>query len=61
MLIGNRDTHEGGTGVHWEQSDFLLRHLPNAERRVIEGASHGYFWQLPDQSADILIEWAARH
>jgi pimeloyl-ACP methyl ester carboxylesterase len=61
VLIGDRDTHQGGTGVHWEQSEFLLRHLPDAERRVIEGASHGYFWQLPESSAEIVLEWAARH
>ena len=61
VLIGDRDTHQGGTGVHWEQSEFLLRHLPNAERRVIEGASHGYFWQLPELSAAIVLEWTDRN
>jgi pimeloyl-ACP methyl ester carboxylesterase len=61
VLIGDRDTHQGGTGVHWEQSEFLLRHLPNAERRVVEGAAHGYFWQLPELSAEILLDWVARH
>lgn len=61
VLIGDRDTHQGGTGVHWEQSAFLMAHLPNAEQRVVEGASHGYFWQLPEVSADIVLDWAARH
>lgn len=61
VMIGDRDRHEGGTGVHWEQSQYLMEHLPRAERRVVEGASHGYFWQLPDVSAEILLEWAAGH
>lgn len=61
VLIGDRDTHQGGTGVHWEQSDYLLEHLPNATRRVIEGASHGYFWQVPEESAAIVVDWAAAH
>lgn len=61
VLIGDRDTHEGGTGVHWDQSAFLLAHLPDAERRVVEGASHGYFWQLPERSAEILLDWTAGH
>lgn len=61
VMIGDRDTHQGGTGVHWEQSEYLLRHVPNAEQRVIEGASHGYFWQMPELSADVLLEWAAGH
>ena len=60
VLIGDRDTHMGGTGVHWEQSDYLLRHIPGAERRVVHGASHGYFWQLPEPSARILLDWTAR-
>lgn len=61
ILIGDRDTHEGGTGVHWDASEYLLRHLPNAERVVMHGATHGYFWQMPEESADALIEWAAAH
>jgi len=61
VLVGDRDTHQGGTGVHWEQSRALLDRLPNAEHRVVEGASHGYFWQLPDISAGILLDWAAGH
>jgi len=61
VMIGDRDTHQGGTGVHWEQSAALLDRLPNAEMRVFEGAAHGYFWQLPELSARILLDWAARH
>lgn len=61
VLVGDRDTHVAGTGVHWEQSAYLLEHLPNAEFRAVEGAAHGYFWQVPDLSAEILLEWAAAH
>jgi pimeloyl-ACP methyl ester carboxylesterase len=61
ILIGDRDTHEGGTGVHWDASEFLLNHLAAAERVVMRGATHGYFWQQPRESADVLLRWAARH
>lgn len=61
VLIGDRDTAAMGTGVHTEQSDFLLSRLPNAEKRVIEGASHGYFWSHPERTAQILIEWMSAH
>ena len=37
VLVGDRDTHQGGTGVHWEQSQALLDRLPNAERRGHRG------------------------
>jgi len=61
VLIGDRDTHQGGTGVHWEQSAYLAEHLPDVERQVVPDASHGYFWQVPERSATILLEWAAAH
>jgi hypothetical protein len=32
-----------------------------AESAVIEGAAHGYFWQCPEESVRILLDWAARH
>ncbi len=31
VLIGDRDRHQGGTGVHWEQSAYLAEHLPDVE------------------------------
>jgi pimeloyl-ACP methyl ester carboxylesterase len=61
VLIGDRDRHQGGTGVHWEQSAYLAEHIPGAELQVVPDTSHGYFWQAPDLSARILLEWAARH
>jgi pimeloyl-ACP methyl ester carboxylesterase len=61
VLIGDRDVHQGGTGVHWEQSAYLADHLPNVERQVIADTSHGYFWQVPDLAAEILLEWTSRH
>lgn len=61
VLIGDHDRHEGGTGVHWDQSTYLLEHLPNAELQVVEGASHGYFWQMPALSAGYVLDWAGAH
>lgn len=61
VLIGDRDSQVMGTGSHTEQSDFLMRRLPNAELRVIEGAAHGYFWQMPERTVEILLDWTARH
>lgn len=61
VLIGDRDRHMGGTGVHWEQSEYLLQHIPGATRVVIPDASHGYFWQAPELSARAVLEWTAAH
>jgi pimeloyl-ACP methyl ester carboxylesterase len=50
VLVGDADTHAGGTGSHLEQSEYLAAHLPNARLHVIPGARHGYFWECPDES-----------
>jgi pimeloyl-ACP methyl ester carboxylesterase len=61
IMVGDRDTHVAGTGVHWDQSAYLLEHISGAERAVVEGAAHGYFWQAPEESVRILLDWTARH
>ncbi len=59
VLVGDRDTHEGGTGSHREQSQYLMTRLPNAELRVIPGASHGMFWEKPQETVQAIREWVA--
>ncbi len=61
VLIGDRDTQVMGTGSHWDQSAYLLTHLPNATLRVIEDTAHGYFWQRPDRTVEFVREWTAAH
>ena len=61
VIIGDRDTAAMGTGVHTEQSDFLMTHLPAATLRIVEGAAHGFFWSHPERTAEILIEWTSAH
>jgi pimeloyl-ACP methyl ester carboxylesterase len=61
VVVGDRDTHVAGTGVHWEQSRYLADHIAGSEFAVVEGAAHGYFWQVPDRSAEIVLDWTARH
>jgi pimeloyl-ACP methyl ester carboxylesterase len=57
VLVGERDTHQGGTGSHWEQSQFLRTHVPGAEFASIPGCAHGYFWQAPEHSAGVVLDW----
>ena len=61
VMLGDRDTAAMGTGVHTEQSDFLMKHLPSATLRYVEGAAHGFFWQAPERTVEILLEWTASH
>ncbi|HEV2010499.1 MAG TPA: alpha/beta fold hydrolase [Candidatus Limnocylindria bacterium] len=59
VLIGDRDTQVMGTGSHTEQSVYLLDHLPNAQLRTVEDTAHGYFWQRPERSTELIREWTA--
>lgn len=59
VLIGDRDTAAMGTGVHTEQSDFLLAHIHGARKTVIAGAAHGFFWSHPRETADAILEWTS--
>lgn len=61
ILVGDRDTHVAGTGVHLEQSAYLAEHIRDAELRILEGVAHGYFWQAPELSAGIVGAWTSRH
>lgn len=61
VLVGDRDTHAGGTGSHWDQSRYLAEHLPDAEFRVIEGVRHGLFWSAPAETGTVVADWIARH
>jgi len=61
VLIGDEDTHVGGTGSHWDQSQYLATAIDGAELQVIHGAKHGFFWSHPDEVVDILSGWAAHH
>ena len=61
LLVGDADTHMGGTGSHWDQSQYLVQHLPDATLRVIEGTKHGYLWQRPEESTRVVQHWIDQH
>lgn len=60
VLIGDADTHVGGTGSHWDQSHFLAAHIPNAELEVIRDAKHGFLWSAPAHVVSLLRRWIDR-
>ena len=59
VIVGDRDTHRGGTGSHVAQSEYLAGHLPDARLVIIEGAAHGYFWQCPERVVPELLSFFA--
>jgi len=57
VVVGDADTHRGGTGSHLEQSQFLAERLPNARLGLIEGERHGFLWTQPERLAALIGEW----
>jgi pimeloyl-ACP methyl ester carboxylesterase len=59
VVVGDRDTHVGGTGSHLEQSRYLAANLPAADYMELPGVAHGYFWQATDESTRAVMDWLA--
>lgn len=58
ILIGNNDRARSNHAV---QAEALRQRIPGAELQVIEGQSHGFFWQAPKETNRIILDWARRH
>jgi pimeloyl-ACP methyl ester carboxylesterase len=57
IVVGERDTHAGGTGSHWDQSRALEAVIAGSTFRSIPGLAHGLFWQWPDRTTAVVAEW----
>lgn len=58
VVIGDRD--EVGSN-HVAQSEVLTKRIPGAELKVLEGQSHGFFWQAPDETNALILSWVREH
>jgi pimeloyl-ACP methyl ester carboxylesterase len=58
VVIGDND--DVGSN-HVKQSIAMSERIPNAERLVLEGQSHGFFWQAPDETNAWILDWVKRH
>ena len=46
---------------HVPQAEVLAQRIPNAEYKVLEGQSHGFFWQVPEDTNAWILDWVRRH
>jgi pimeloyl-ACP methyl ester carboxylesterase len=58
VVIGDND--DVGSN-HVKQAEALANRIPDAEPRVLEGQSHGFFWQAPEETNAWILDWVARH
>jgi len=38
-----------------------MERIPGAEMKVLMGQSHGFFWQAPDETNRVILDWVNRH
>jgi pimeloyl-ACP methyl ester carboxylesterase len=56
VVVGERDRDVGGTGNHFEQSEYLARRL-GASFQVLPGVAHGYHWERPAETMAVIRDW----
>ena len=58
VLIGEADTVGSN---HIAQAKVLLDRIPGAEMKVLKGQSHGFFWQTPQETNVVILDWVRKH
>lgn len=58
VLIGNNDRARSN---HLIQAEALAQRIPGAELKTLDGQSHGFFWQAPEETNRIILDWVRRH
>jgi pimeloyl-ACP methyl ester carboxylesterase len=61
VIVGSKDTREGGTGNHVASSKVLAENIPNAELVIVEGGKHGYLREMPDKGHPPILDFLRRH
>jgi pimeloyl-ACP methyl ester carboxylesterase len=46
---------------HMAQSEVLVKRIPGAELKVLKGQTHGFFWQAPEETNALILDWVKRH
>jgi len=58
VVIGNNDRARGD---HLLQAEALKNRIVGAELKVLEGQAHGFFWQAPEATNQLILDWVKRH
>ena len=61
VIVGSKDTREGGTGNHVASSRALAEKIPNAELVIVEGGKHGYLREMPEKGHPPILDFLRRH
>jgi len=58
VLIGTKDKERNN---HLLQAEALKNRIPGAELKALDGQSHGFFWQAPEQTNAVILDWVQNH
>lgn len=58
VVVGDADVVGSN---HVGQSQVLAERIPGAQLMVLEGQSHGFFWQAPDETHAWILKWVREH
>jgi pimeloyl-ACP methyl ester carboxylesterase len=58
VVIGDQDRVGSN---HVAQSEVLHKRIPGAEMKVLKGQSHGFFWQAPEETNALILDWVKKH
>lgn len=58
VVIGDGDA---GRSNHLAQAEVLAKRIPGAELKVLKRQSHGFFWQAPEETNDLILSWVKKH
>jgi len=61
VIVGSKDTHEGGTGSHVESSRALAMKIAGAELVLVEGGKHGSLREMPEKGHPPILDFLRRH
>jgi pimeloyl-ACP methyl ester carboxylesterase len=58
VLIGN---HDSARSNHLAQAEILKSRIRASELKVLDGQSHGFFWQAPEETNEVILSWVKRY
>ena len=61
VIVGSKDTHEGGTGDHVASARVLAAKIPGAELHLVDGGRHGYLREMPEKGHPPILDFLKRH
>jgi pimeloyl-ACP methyl ester carboxylesterase len=58
VVVGDNDSARSN---HLAQAQALTERIAGAELEILNGQSHGFFWQAPEETNELILSWVKRH